>query len=218
MSNLVTAPSLTDQVYNVMVNDICSGKLPTGTRLRQEVLADEYQVSRQPIQQALMLLRSQGFVREVGRRGLEVAPMSLSEVDSLYKTRAVIDGFAARSAAENANPNAVEEGRLQLMNGDRALANESLSMIIAADIEFHQFVASLSNNKVLEEIADVVLLKVRRVMGEIILLSGFDLAWDEHERILEAIHSGDGDLAEKLARQHADRGRNLVLGRPTPLR
>lgn len=211
MSPFVVAPSLTDQVYNAIVNDICSGKLPAGTRLRQEALAEEYSVSRQPVQQALLLLHSQGFLRETGRRGLEVASVTADEVDDLYSTRAVIDAFAASAAAKSADATEVQAGEALLRMGQEALEKESLSGIIAADIDFHQFIASLTHNRTLEEVTSVVLRNVRRVMGEIIVLSGFNPSWREHAEILSAISTGDADRAESLARAHADRGRRLVM-------
>lgn len=211
MSQFLVAPSLTDQVYTAIVDDICAGVLPPGTRLRQEALAERYDVSRQPVQQALLLLHSQGFVRETGRRGLEVAAMTADEVDNLYSTRAVIDGFAAREAAEKAGGDALAEGERLLEAGRRALEQQSLSGFITADLAFHQYVASLTQNRILEEVTSVVFRNVRRVMGEIIVLSGFEISWQEHVAILDSIRSHDGDRAESLARQHADRGRKLVL-------
>lgn len=211
MSQLVTAPSLTDQVYTAIVDDICSGALPPGTRLRQEALAEKYNVSRQPVQQALLLLHSQGFVRETGRRGLEVAAMSPSEVDHLFSTRAVIDGFAAREAADKAGPGDLQEAERLLEEGRVALERQSLSGFIASDLAFHQSIAAMSGNRILEEVASVVFRNVRRVMGEIIVLSGFEVSWKEHVAILDAIRAGEADAAEALARRHADRGRRLVL-------
>lgn len=219
MRDVVVAPSLTDQVYNAIVNDICSGDLPPGTRLRQEALAERYGVSRQPVQQALLLLRSQGFTRETGRRGLEVAVMDPAEVDNLYRTRAVIEGFAARVAADSARPEDLERGVELLRRGQEALEQESLSRAIAADLEFHQFIASLSRDPTLQEVSAVVLRNVRRLMAEVIVLSGYHLASGEHTGILAAIRDQDPEAAEARAREHAERGRRVVAehslgGRP----
>lgn len=66
--------SLTEQAYEAIVEAICDGSLPANVRLVQEQLADRFGVSRQPIQQALLLLRSDGIVVDGGGRGLVVAP------------------------------------------------------------------------------------------------------------------------------------------------
>jgi len=102
-------------------------------------------------------------------------------------------------------------GETLMRRGRKALTQESLSGLIAADIEFHQFVASLTRNRTLEEVTSVVLRNVRRAMGEIIVLSGYDLSWGEHAAILAAIANGDPDGAERLAREHAERGRRVVI-------
>ena len=59
MSIIRTAPALADQVYEALVDDICSGRLAAGTHLKQEQLADQLGVSRQPVQQAMALLKAQ---------------------------------------------------------------------------------------------------------------------------------------------------------------
>ena len=53
-------------IYEAIVDDICAGRLSPGTQLRQEQLAERFHVSRQPVQQALLLLRNQGLLREFG--------------------------------------------------------------------------------------------------------------------------------------------------------
>jgi hypothetical protein len=69
MKALTVPPTLTDQVHQAILSDIAAGKLKPGARLIQEEIADVLHVSRQPVQQALLLLRNQGVLREApGRR------------------------------------------------------------------------------------------------------------------------------------------------------
>ena len=76
------------------------GELPANSRLIQDELARAYGVSRQPVQQALLLLRDRGMVREAPGRGLIVSPLDVDFVRNLYEIRAMLDGLAARLAAE----------------------------------------------------------------------------------------------------------------------
>lgn len=64
------------QVYEAILSEITDGRLPPNTRLIQDELAAAYGVSRQPVQQALLLLRNHGLVRDAPRRGLVVSPLS----------------------------------------------------------------------------------------------------------------------------------------------
>src|SRR6185503_11882684 len=70
MANVQTQPTLVEQVVNAIVSEIVDGDLPANSRLIQDELARAYSVSRQPVQQALLLLRDRGMVREAPGAGL----------------------------------------------------------------------------------------------------------------------------------------------------
>ncbi|WP_456656412.1 GntR family transcriptional regulator [Bradyrhizobium sp. JR3.5] len=67
MSQIQTQPTLVEQVVNAIVSEIVDGELPANSRLIQDELARAYGVSRQPVQQALLLLRDRGMVKEARR-------------------------------------------------------------------------------------------------------------------------------------------------------
>jgi len=73
-------PTLVEQVVNAIVSEIVDGELPSNARLIQDELARAYGVSRQPVQQALLLLRDRGLVREAPGRGLIVSPLDVDFV------------------------------------------------------------------------------------------------------------------------------------------
>ena len=94
MSQVQTHPTLVEQVVNAIVSEIVDGELPANARLIQDELAKAYGVSRQPVQQALLLLRDRGLVREAPGRGLIVSPLDVGFVRNLYDIRAMLDGLA----------------------------------------------------------------------------------------------------------------------------
>ncbi|MBT5951543.1 MAG: GntR family transcriptional regulator, partial [Betaproteobacteria bacterium] len=91
MNKLKPQPTLVDQVYEAILSDITEGKFDNLRRLKQEEIAESLGVSRQPVQHALLLLRSDGLVRDASGRGLIVAPLELDFVRDLYEVRAAID-------------------------------------------------------------------------------------------------------------------------------
>src|SRR5882757_2914246 len=121
MPNVQPQPTLVEQVVNAIVSEIVDGELPSNSRLIQDELARAYGVSRQPVQQALLLLRNGGLVQEAPGRGLIVSPLDVGFVRNLFEIRAMLDGLAARLAAERGAARASSEGPAYLAAGHAAV-------------------------------------------------------------------------------------------------
>nr|NDG08242.1 GntR family transcriptional regulator [Oxalobacteraceae bacterium] len=77
MKILESQPKLVEQVHKAILSEIAEGKLKAGSRIIQEQIAQELGVSRQPVQQSLVLLKNQGVLIDAPGRGLQVAPLNL---------------------------------------------------------------------------------------------------------------------------------------------
>lgn len=203
------APDLTEQVYSRLLRAICSGALQPGARLTQEDLAASLNVSRQPVLQALRLLKREGVVVDAGRRGLAVAPVEPDVIANIYEVRGALEALAARLAAKSGrklDPATLTRGRAALKDGD-------LAAMIEADLEFHHALYEAAGNPLIAESADRHWHHVQRAMGASLQMSGIQQnVWNEHQAILEAVNAGDAARAERLARQHCEgAGRALHL-------
>jgi DNA-binding GntR family transcriptional regulator len=212
ISQIEYAPDLTEQVYQRLLHAICDGELSPGARLTQEELAAALAVSRQPVLQALRLLKKDGFVIDAGRRGLQVAPLEAPAIAQVYEVRAVLDGLAARRAAlANAqlDPTVIDEGRT-------AVAGQRIGLMIDADMNFHHVIYAASGNPLIAETVNHHWRHIRRAMGAVLQTAGVRRAvWDEHEAILQAINCGDMDRAEQLAREHCERAGQHIAAQLT---
>jgi DNA-binding GntR family transcriptional regulator len=214
MRPLLSEPDLSERVHDAVLNAICSGELKPGARLTQEELAAQFGVSRQPVLQAMMLLRREGFLVDAGRKGVRVAPLDAEQARNLYIVRAALDGAAARLAAGRFTPEMSRRGQQLLDVGRRAAASGHVPSAIEADIDFHLFVYEASGNPLLAETAQPHWQHMRRVMAAV--LSEDDLrvnVWAEHESILRGIESGNPGEAEALIREHAEQMAVLLAGR-----
>ena len=214
MSNVHAQPTLVEQVVNAIVSEIVEGELPSNSRLIQDELARAYGVSRQPVQQAL-LLRDRGLVREAPGRGLIVSPIDPEFVRKLYEVRGMLDGLAARLAAERGAERARIEGPAFLEEGRAAVESGSLNEQIEADIKFHAFVNELSGNSLIGETTAPHWPYLRRVMGEVLRddVQMPQTILGEHVAILDAIMAGDADRAEALSRGHISRAAKIFVHR-----
>lgn len=214
MKMLPIQPKLVEQVYEAILLEVAEGKLPLGSRVIQEQLAADFGVSRQPVQQALLLLRNQGILRDAPGRGLIVAPMDLDYVQNLYEIRAVLEGFACRKAAELNAERARKDGPALIEAGREAVRSGSIGRMIAADVKFHEFVYELAENPLISHATESNWIYMRRVMGEVLMRDERPRdIWNQHAQVLEAIMAGDADAAEQHTRQHVLQAANFMIAR-----
>ena len=207
-------PNLVEQVHEAILLEISSGKLAPGSRIIQEQIATELGVSRQPVQQALLLLRNQGVLSDAPGRGLIVAPLDPDHIRHMYDVRAVIEGLAFRKAALNNADLAKRDGPAFITKGREAAQSGSVSELIAADMAFHHFVYSLSENLLVAPAMDAHWTYTQRVMGEVLMRDEKPRdIWDQHEALLQSIISGDGDAAEVHAREHILSAAHFIIER-----
>ena len=199
---LVSAPDLVDRVYRALLDAICDGTLAPGARITQEDIAEQLAVSRQPVLQALRLLKQDRFVRDAPGRGVVVAPLEPDSVVHLYQVRVALDALAVRLAAARRarlDPVLIEQGR-------KAARGKSVKAMIEADLAFHDAIYAASGNPWIEQSAHHHWRHLRRVMGAVLQQSkGRATVWDEHEAIAGAIAAGDGARAERLIADHGRR-------------
>ena len=204
MRHLALERSLTDRTYDAILDAISGGELAAGARINQDELAERLNVSRQPIVQALALLKVQGFVRETGRRGVVVAPLDADFICHLYELRSALDGAACRGAAQRGSAEAKLWGPALIAEGRAAFASGSVKRMVEADMRFHRLLYDLCGNPMIAETAALHWHHIRRLIGGYLQHYPMRNVWDEHQAILDAVISGDPDRAEAAARHHAD--------------
>lgn len=214
MKPIVSQPNLVEQVRDALLEAIASGSLPPGERVVQERVAEQLGVSRQPVQQALTLLLSQGVLKDGPGRRLIVAPLDAAHVRHMYDMRAAIEGLAFREAARHGAARAAKLGPLLIEAGRRAAASGQVPKMVAADMKFHGFIHELSGNPLVAPTLAPHLTYMQRVMGQVLLRDDKPRdVWDEHERLLAAVVAGDAARAEALAREHVTTAADFMIER-----
>ncbi len=202
LTRIQVRPDFVDEVYKSLLDAISDGSLAPGVRITQEEIAEQLNVSRSPVLQALRLLKKDGLVIDAPGRGLLIAPLDPEWIGHLYQVRGTLDSLAARLAAEQKH----DIGKEVIAAGRKAARGKDVKAMIDADIAFHHAVYAASGNPLVAASAATHWVHLRRVMGAVLQQSRQrEALWDEHEAIARAIAEGDAERAGHLIDHHGRR-------------
>jgi len=198
--------TLKDHTYDVLraaILDMNIYEEGANLRLDEREMADQLGISRTPIREALARLAQDGLVEIQPRKGVFVVRKSMDEILEMVVTWAALESMAARLAAECASDKNLRDLRKFAMKHSPDAARADLSEYSEANIQFHQRILELSGCALLKTTADGLFEHMhaarRRAMGENDRASRSVV---DHMEIIEALEARDGDLAERLVREH----------------
>jgi DNA-binding GntR family transcriptional regulator len=203
VETLASPRRLVDQAYEVILDALCDGTFKAGERVTQEDIAARLNVSRQPVIQALAVLKAQGFLATSGRRGLTVTSVDPSFFEAIYQFRSAVEPLAVKLATPHLTRDAIVRGRSLVADGRTSVAAGDSGAALQADMDFHSFIYDLSRNPLIAETMRFHWRHLRRSMVEVLRHPGMSIsAWQEHGRILEGMIRGDAEDAAELMRRH----------------
>lgn len=189
--------------YERLLEEIASGKLAPGTRLREVELAGRLGISRTPVRDAIRQLEADGLVVHTPRVGATIRSLDYAEVMELYEMRAVLEGTAARLAARAASD--VEIAEMESLNAELGAAEGDARRSFALNKQFHRTLLDAARNRYLAKSVNS-LEKTLLILGPSTLSESDRVraAVAEHAAVLEALRAHDGARAEQLMRQHIE--------------
>lgn len=203
MDAIEPAKSLVEKTYDAILDAICAGEFRPGERLGQDEVAERLNVSRQPVNSAIAMLKAQRFVIDTGRRGVIVAPVDRQLFESIYQVRSAIEPLAVELATPRVSPEAIKRGRAIVARGTRLMQSNDASGVLQADIDFHTLIYELSGNAIIVDTMRLNWQHLRRSMGEVLRFPGMTFqVWKEHRAIFNAMVSGDAADAAAKMRSH----------------
>lgn len=195
---------------------ILGGALGPGTRLLEVPLSEELRISRTPLREAMARLVEEGLLERVRAGGFMVRSFSFQDVIDAIELRGVLEGTAARLAAERGAPGEALEGLKRTVSElDRCFGEapgevdfERYSELNAV---FHHALSSLAGSTVirreLERVTRLPFASPSAFLPDKADIAAFrrslNVAQDQHRAIFAAIVAREGSRAEALAREHA---------------
>jgi DNA-binding GntR family transcriptional regulator len=195
--------SLSGRVFAQLQNDIINGKYKPGDSLIETKLAKEMGVSRTPIREAIIQLELEGLVQSMPNRGVVVRGVSAQDIEDIYTIRMLIEGLAARWAAEKITDEELEELKEAFEFEEFYTARNDTSHLLRLDSKFHEIIFKASKSKPLMHTLSNFHLYVQRARNISLESSGrAKEVLAEHRAILQAIIERDAEKAERLTTEH----------------
>lgn len=204
--------SIRDEVYVFLKNAILKNNLKSGERLVEKELADQMDISRTPVREAIRQLESEGLVTYVPRKGVIVVGVSVKDALEIYTIRAWLEGLAARLAARNISKKDLYKLEETLSKMSEYIEKKNINRIITLHSNFHDFIAKYSKNTRLYRMIVSLRDYVKKYAKISYSLPGrLQSGWEEHRKIVDAIANGDEDMAEYEAKNHITQAKQAFL-------
>lgn len=201
--------SIAQRVYAELIEGLRIGTYKPGDRIRAEDIAKTFNVSRTPVREALSRLQERGLL-EMATGGLSVARLERADVMELYDVRELLEGSAARFAAQHASPSDLYT--MKQIAQAFADVHDDPARMAQLNHAFHDAIYKAAHNKYL-------LVTLEGMHDTLMLLPSTTFAVEhrqgsavtEHKAILDAIEARDPDTADRLAREHIRKARDTRL-------
>jgi DNA-binding GntR family transcriptional regulator len=189
---------------------IIKGDIAPGEKLNEPKLAEQYQVSRGPLREAIRRLVAMRLVRHTPHVGATVVTLELSSILELYDVREALEGKAAALAAENMSDEEIIKLRnLLSLHRQHSEENSGEYMHTEGDFDFHYQIIKGSGNRLLtDQLCNELYHLIRMFRFQTSRFkSRSNRALIEHEQLIYAIEQRDPQLAEMLMRKHIARAK-----------
>jgi len=210
--NFVNTP-LRQRLKEALLRRILGGHYDPGERLVELRIAEEFGTSQGPVREALRELEATGLVTNIPRRGTYVAEVMGEGLREIYTVRGALEEQATRIVTQRGGCDlALLQREIDLMRA-AAVAGNVYGMI-EHSVKFHRAVMEAAKNRLLLNIWQSLQIETRTTIT--MLVEGLDLfeIAESHQPIVDAIASGNAEVAARVAREHQDYFERL----PVPVR
>jgi DNA-binding GntR family transcriptional regulator len=201
---------LPEEVASYVRELIMSGDARPGEFLRMERIAEAMGVSNTPVREGLLLLRSEGFVSQVPRRGFVVATFTRQDIRDLFWTQAVLAGELAARAATKMTPEGLHRLEETVEQYQRAM-KENSDDIDYLGYTFHREINIAADSRRLALLLGALVKSVPKhfystIEGQVAATI------DEHPLLIDALRKKQGRKARSIMEKHIEGGADRLIG------
>jgi DNA-binding GntR family transcriptional regulator len=211
MDGPVERVNLTEQVYEQIIEILIRGELKPGDVIVERRMAERLNASRTPVREALGRLEAEGLIYKQAGRGVTVSPFSTEAFVELLNVRQLLEAEAARLAAGRIPQSRIDAIRAALQKLAQK-TNPTLSEIWDTDDMLHGEIADAAGNLLLAGmIRD--LRRRTHVFNAYRNPTRYKFSAEENAVLLDAIATGDQEMARQAMRDHIEAVKVAVIDR-----
>lgn len=190
-------------LYNQLKEKIDQGYYSPSQSLLEVELATEYNVSRNTVKKALLMLENDAYVTIQQNKGAKVRSYSKTEVLEFLELREMLEGFLIRLAIPHFTEQDIAELQNILDQMAERRASSDLFGYSALNQEFHKLIYNVCPNRTAVDVTTRLKGQMKKYNAKTILIPGrCDYSYHEHMEILDAIRKKDAALAEERMQLH----------------
>lgn len=194
------------QAYQILRESILTGKYRLGERLLEQKLAQELEISRSPVREALRMLEQDGLVVTMDNgSGIVVNPMEVKDIEEIYQCRIATEPYSGYLAALRIKDKEIEELRQLVQESESAYQRKEFERVVELNTLFHDQIVQISGNSRLIDIVDKIRsLSILARNTEIKVYSRPGDFLTEHKAIVQAFSRKDSQCVESMIRKHIE--------------
>ena len=203
-SSYIPRQSLTSAVAEKLRDKIVRGEIGEGEQLRQDAIANEFQVSRIPVREALRQLEAEGLITIIPHRGAVVSSLSPNDIEEVFEMRALLEGEVLRSSVPNLTEADFDKAEQILRRYEEALwTEENVGRWGRLNWEFHSALyAGAARPQFMSVIRTLNYNGERYIRLQIYLTRAMERAKQEHRMLLDLCRARNVAGAVELLHRH----------------
>jgi DNA-binding GntR family transcriptional regulator len=191
---------------------IVTGRLEPGQRLKEDDLARELRISRTPVREALLVLQTEGLVEATPNHVALVRSFTPAELVDMYELRALLEGYAVRRAGARITPEHLARLQESCKRFAKLRQRNDTVELVKENLFFHDTIREAAGSE-----------RLTRMVGGLVALplvyrsyvwrspEQFQIAEHQHNQIVAALESRDGDRAELIMKEHIFEARDMLI-------
>lgn len=203
VTDAIARKSLHDEVVSRLRDLIVGGEMKPGTRINERLLCERFAISRTPLREALKVLASEGLVELTPNRGATVSEFTIDDIDEMFPVIGALEALAGELACRHITEEELAEIRALHYRMVAHFKKGELLDYFHLNQAIHEQILAAARNPTLSNI-------YRSLAGRIsparyranMTTARWQEAVDEHERILKALETRDGEGLSHILREH----------------